>query len=312
MIPNYLMMKGTCRLMPREIVPIAKDYGRIPEQGRIRLGVKTERAMRSLDTFRFTSPDPGAIEAIATLYGGTMKEWNEKRATPQSQWEVITEATDIRVFLPQHSIDVWYEEWGGGGILRRCDGIDAQVEVKTPDGTDIDIVPCHCSGLIEQGKQMMCRPYTRLSVILPEIRFGGTWRLESKGWNASKELPAMAQVIAQMQTIGIVEGRLSIEKRTKISGGQTRHFVVPKLSMDTSPLEIMAGGARPQNVSLPEPEMPAISTVKEVFPDIEVVDAVIVAAPGEDAWEEGWDKPPPGIAVKKNPNPPPKYLKIND
>ena len=301
--------------MPREIVPIAKDYGRIPEQGRIRLGVKTERAMRSLDTFRFTSPDPGAIEAIAALYGGKMKAWNDKKATPQSQWEVITETDDIRVFLPQHSIDVWYEEWGGGGILRRCDGVDAQVEVKTPDGTDIDIVPCHCSELIEQGKQMRCRPYTRLSVILPEIRFGGTWRLESKGWNASKELPAMAQVIAQMQTIGIVEGRLSLEKRTKISGGQTRHFVVPKLSMDTSPLEIMAGGARPQSVSLPEPEMTAIDRVKEVFPDAEVVDAEIVFAPGQDTevpYVEGWDKPPPGVAVKKNPNHPPKYLKVDD
>jgi hypothetical protein len=213
---------------------------------------------------------------------------------------------------------VWYEEWGGGGILRRCDGVDAQVEVKTPDGTDIDIVPCHCSELIEQGKQMRCRPYTRLSVILPEIRFGGTWRLESKGWNASKELPAMAQVIAQMQTIGIVEGRLSLEKRTKISGGQTRHFVVPKLSMDTSPLEIMAGKAIPR-IEQEIPEPPALSeTVQKQVDDFTmhaIVDAEIVEegaeitfAPGSD----GWDKPPSGVAVKKNPNPPPKYLKVDD
>ena len=292
--------------MPKDIVPIARNYGRIPEQGRIRLGVKTERAMKSLDTFRFTSPDPGAIEAIAALYGGDMRPWSDKRATPKEQWEVITTTNEIRIFLPQHSIDVWYEEWSGGGLLRRCDGIEAQVEVKTPDGTDIDIVPCHCAGLVENGKQMMCRPYTRLSVILPEIRFGGTWRLESKGWNASKELPAMAQVIAQMQTIGIVEGKLSLEKRTKISGGQTRHFVVPRLSTDTSPLEIMSGAARPQyqveSMMKETQELAAVEQVQEIFPGAEIIEAEIVEE------VEGWEKPPKGVSVKMNPTPPPKYI----
>ena len=286
--------------MPKDIVPIAKDYGRIPEQGRIRLGVKTERAMKALDTFRFPSPDPGAIEAIAGLYGGEMRPWTEKKATPQEQWEVITEANSIRVFLPQHSIDVWYEEWSGGGLVRRCDGIEAQVEITTPDGTDIDIVPCHCSQLIDKGQQMKCRPYTRLSVILPEIRFGGTWRLESKGWNASKELPAMAQVIAQMQTIGIVEGKLSLEKRTKISGGQTRHFVVPKLSTDTSPLEIMAGGARPQYQIEPD-EVPVLAPIPlvEVLKE-DIVDAEVIPPP----------VPQTGAILKKNPNPPPKFIPV--
>ena len=281
--------------MPKDIVPIVKDYGRMPEQGRIRLGMKTERAMKALDTFRFTSPDPGAIEAIAALYGGKARPWSDKKASPKEQWEVVTEANSIRVFLPQHSIDVWYEEWSGGGLLRRCDGIEAQVEIKTPDGTDIDIVPCHCSQLIEKGQQMKCRPYTRLSVILPEIRFGGTWRLESKGWNASKELPAMAQVIAQMQTIGIVEGVLSLEKRTKVSGGQTKHFVVPKLSTDTSPVEIMAGAARPQaQIETPTPALDA------------VIDAEII----EEGAEIAGDSQHISVPMKKNPNPPPKFIPV--
>ena len=292
--------------MPKDIVPIAKDYGRIPEQGRIRLGVKTERAMKALDTFRFSSPDPGAIEAIAALYGGKARPWSDKRATPKEQWEVITEADSIRVFLPQHSIDVWYEEWSGGGLLRRCDGIEAQVEIKTPDGTDIDIVPCHCSQLIDKGQQMKCRPYTRLSVILPEIRFGGTWRLESKGWNASKELPAMAQVIAQMQAIGIVEGVLSLEKRTKVSGGQTKHFVVPKLSTDTSPLEIMAGAARPQ-VQIEAPALTeAVQKQVDDFTMLAVVDAEIV----EEGAEITGDSQHISVPMKKNPNPPPKFIPV--
>ena len=44
----------------KPIKPLAQ-LGRAPEQGRIRLGVKTERAMKSLDTFRFTSLDKSAI-----------------------------------------------------------------------------------------------------------------------------------------------------------------------------------------------------------------------------------------------------------
>ena len=60
----------------------------------------------------------------------------------------------------------------------------------------------------------------------------------------------MVAVMAQMQAIEIVEGVLSLETRTTVSGGLTKDFVVPKLSTDASPLEIMAGGARPQHCRL--------------------------------------------------------------
>ena len=72
----------------KPIKPLA-ELGRTPEQGRIRLGVKTARAMKSLDTFRFTSPDKAAIEQIAFIYGGTVKSWTPPRQK-QQQWEVIT------------------------------------------------------------------------------------------------------------------------------------------------------------------------------------------------------------------------------
>ena len=123
--------------------------------------------------------------------------------------------------------------------------------------------------------------------------------MESKGWNASKELPAMAAVIAQMQAIGIVEGVLSLEKRTKVSGGQTKHFVVPKLSTDASPLEIMAGGARPQHQIEP-------SDVIEI-PMLGVVDAEIVEEGAEIAIAPGQDI---SVPMKKNPNPPPKFIPV--
>ena len=140
---------------------------------------------------------------------------------------------------------------------------------------------------------MLCDPHTRLNVILPDVRFGGTWRIESKGWNASRELPAMINLIYSMQQQGMTVARLSLEKRKKISGGKTRNFVVPKLSVDSTPLEIMEGDAVPK---IEQPEVPAI----EERSTVEIIEAEIV--------EEGWDTPPSGVAVKKNPNPPPKYI----
>jgi hypothetical protein len=266
----------------KEIVPL-KNLGRMPEQGRIRLGIKTERAMKSLDTFRFTSPDKKAIEQISVFYGGSVNSWTPPR-TKQEQWEVITEASELRVFLPPHSIDVWYEAWSGGGCQRRCDGVMAEIPMKTPDGMDIDSVPCPCAA----ENSMICAPYTRLRVILPDVKFGGVWRLESKGWNAANEMPGMAGMLEQMQSIGLAECQLILEKRSKVSGGQTRHFVVPRLAMDASPEEIMGGGG--QATALEDPQPPALSPI---------VDAEIV---------EGWDIPPVGITVVKNPDPPPKYL----
>ena len=279
----------------KKVQALTENYSRIPEHGRIRLGMQDEGRgfPKSLDTFRFTSPDRDAIENISLIYGGSVKVWNNKKATPQNQWEVITEVSDISVFLPPNSIDVWYEEWSGGGLLRRCDGIEAQVESQTPDGIGTDIVPCLCSQMIDKGGSMKCSPVTRLNVILPDVRFGGTWRIESKGWNASRELPAMINLIYSMQQQGMTVARLGLEKRKKTSGGKTRNFVVPKLSVDSTPLEIMEGGAVPK---IEQPVAPAL----EERSTTEIIEAEIV--------EDGWDTPPSGVSVKKNPNPPPKYI----
>lgn len=258
------------------------ELNRIPEQGRIRTGVKTDRAMKALDTFRFTSQDRDAICQIADVYGGHVAEWSPPRSK-MKQWEVITGTSELRVFLPQNSITVWYEEWSGGGLVRRCDGVTMTQPVKTPDGVEMDESPCECS-------RVGCVPHTRLQVILPEVRFGGVWRLESKGWNAANELPGMAHMLEQLQSMGIVEGTLSLEKRSKVSGGQTRNFIVPKLSTDTSPVEILSGAAGVSSLSSTStPELPAVEVV-----DVEEV--------------EGWDIPPPNVSVKKNPDPPPRFI----
>ena len=119
---------------------------------------------------------------------------------------------------------------------------------------------------------------------------------ESKGWNAANEMPSMATMLQQMQTMGLMEGRVVLEHRSRVAGGQTKHFVLPRLAMDTSPMEILSGEAKVGSLqqAVAAPELEAAATV--------IVDAEIV----QDV--KGWDTPPAGVSVKKNPDPPPKFI----
>ena len=271
--------------------------------------------MKSLDTFRFTSPDKPAIEQLAKVYGGNVGRWTAPRSK-QPQWEVITESSEIRVYLPPHSIDVWYESWSAGGCQRRCDGVTAEVPTRSPDGMDIDTVPCLCD---QEKTPQQCAPYTRLRVILPDVKFGGIWRMESKGWNAANEMPGMATVLEQLQSTGLAQCQLILEQRTKVSGGQTKHFVVPRLSMDASPEELLEGKGRAMALENPrgagfiqdqvivcDAELNA--GVSKPLTEAEILDASVVDAEIVNNASVGWDKPPAGVKVKKNPDPPPKFI----
>jgi hypothetical protein len=103
----------------------------------------------------------------------------------------------------------------------------------------------------------------------------------------------MAEMLEQLQSIGIVEGQLSLEKRTSMSSGQVRHFIVPRLSTDTSPMEILSGNATVSALS--STSVPALEQAEVI--DVELVDEV-----------EGWDIPPVNTKVRKNPNPPPRFI----
>ncbi len=227
--------------MARTPVPLTQLDRRPPEAGRIRMGEKTDRAMRSLDRFRFTSPDQTLIQAIAALYGGTVRPWNEPRAKVKQQWQVTITASEIDVYMPQDGLSIWYEMWAGGGCQRRCDGVECQVPMETGPGQhELVMTPCICD-----ARQLMeCKPYTRLSVIIPNIPFAGVWRLESKGWNAAHELPGMADLISTLQGSGqMVQATLGVERRDEMVMGKKQSFVVPKLAIKQTVLELQTGAA---------------------------------------------------------------------
>lgn len=271
--------------MSRTIVPV-KDFGRrMVEHGRIRLGVKAGRAMKSIDTFRFTSPDETAIRQLAEQFGGEARPWSDPKASPINQWEVVSTSSEIAVWIIPGGLDVNYEMWSGGGCVRRCDGVECETSQRSFDADyEPVMVPCICSS---KGK-LECRPYTRLNVIIPSIRFGGSWRLESKGWNAAEELPGMAEMLSNIQDGGHLRGRLRLEHRQ--SQGGRRKFVVPTLAIDVSVNEMLAGGADVRGLAMIPPvfegehvaEIPSVSSdlsrsLGQVGSDVDdIVDAVIV------------------------------------
>lgn len=246
---------------------------RVQEAGKIRMGVKTAKAMKAIDTFRFTSPHRDCIDQLAALYGGQVKPWSDPKASPNDQFEVVTTSSEITVLIPPGGLSTHYELWAGSGNARRCDG--ERVVTVQPNGEDLE-QQCICHAT----QNMECRPYTRLAVVLPEVTFRGTWTLTTKSWNAAEEMAAMERLIEQLQQRqDIVECKLAIEKRSRVTKSGKKNFVVPVISIGHTVQEI-AGGAAQWSLGAGTPALdptqralnPAASedvAEAEVIPDVE-------------------------------------------
>lgn len=285
----------------RVVVPLRELGSRLPEHGRIRLGVKGTSSRgkvipKSIETFRFTSPDEKVINQLAARYGGTVKPWSDPKASPSHQFEVITEAKELRVWLPDaDALSVWYELWTGKGCVRRCDGETVQTPVISgPDEGTWDESSCICSAT----GNMECRPYTRLRVVLPDVTFGGCWRLETKGWNAAAELPEMERMLAILRTTGMVEATLRLESRQ--SQGGSKKFVVPVLNIGATPEAMLGGAGGVKAIEQKIDGPPALSIAAEPtyngrpaldpeFPgtDDDIVEAEIIEGPWHSKEMEG-------------------------
>lgn len=277
------------------VVPVNQLGRRMPEAGRIRLGAKGDRGQpRSLTTLRFTSENEHAIREIATLYGGEPKPWNPRGS--RSEWEVVTQAKSVPIVLPPDPLGSTptYELWSGGGLVRRCDGEYTTVQRPTPDGYEAAEIPCVCSA----QESLECKVTTRLSVLLPEIRFSGSWRLETHGWYAAKELPGMVETIQTLQNRGFARAVLALERRTEVSKGQTRNFVVPVLRTDHTVNEIVGGanalGALAPPVATTPLALPSMPLLDEQIAEAEIVDSADAEIIEETVGSAPWRR----IAIK--------------
>jgi hypothetical protein len=187
------------------------------ELGRIRLGHKAATQNggsrpAKLAAFRFTSPSERYIRDLAELYGGEPRPWDNGG---KPEFEVFTEAKSIPVIAIKGGLSQWLETWSGGGCIHRCDG-EVNVLTNTPCGP-------------EDPNHVNAKPTTRLSVMLPELEAIGAWRMESKGWNAAAEIPAVAELA---QFVGdMVPAHLNLVERRSIKDGKTSRFVVPVLDL---------------------------------------------------------------------------------
>lgn len=223
-------------------MPIIGLQRRLRECGRIRLGEqrtssKGKRYPASLPTFRFTSADRPAIDAVAEQWGGQVRQW-QSPAGPQ--WEVTVDRDRIGVIVPPTDLALsqWLELWDAGGCKRRCDGSTETLS----DG------PCLCDPNARE-----CQPTTRLSVIVPDLPAFGLWRLETHGYYAAVELAGVVDV-ANRLPVEFIEAVLRIDqrvvKRTDDKGEiVTQHFTVPVLDLGLTFRELLAPAA--SNPALP-------------------------------------------------------------
>lgn len=199
------------------------------ELGRIRTGYSTPhaapkkrpQAQRSA-TFILSSHSREYVERAAALYGGTAEEW-----TPQgskiSQFRVITEAREMRAILPPGDpLSQDNELWTGGGCARRCDGVTEKLSRR----------PCLClaehgEAWHEQPAGSVCKPTSRLNVMLADLPDFGVWRLETHSYYAADAMAGgIDAVLAATDGKSPMPLRMWIEQREVKRRGKTKRFPV--------------------------------------------------------------------------------------
>lgn len=202
------------------------------ELGRIRTGYsrpnqdpKRRRVPVKSQTFILSSHSREYIERAAELYGGTVEEWTPQN-TSVAQYRVITEAKELRAILPAGDpLSQSYEMWSGGGCSRRCDGETEQLTRQ----------PCVCLARYgedwhERKPDEVCRPTSRISVMLPDLPDLGVWRLETKSYYAADAMAGGLDIVLQATGgKGLLPVRMWIEQRTAVRNGKTKQFQVVML-----------------------------------------------------------------------------------
>lgn len=205
-------------------MPINDIQPRLRQIIRVRMGQKVpakkkgETRPEALTTWRLTSPHQGVIEQCAALWGGKVEEMADPASA--DRWEVITEASVLPCAIaPIDGFSQWYETWSAGGCQRRCDGLRELIgDTECLCGPDPD--------------ERVCKPTTRVTLVLTDIDELAGARLESHGYNAASELAYVEAMFAAARARRtMIPAELRIAARTAKKDGHTVHFVVPEVAV---------------------------------------------------------------------------------
>lgn len=208
------------------------------ELGRIRTGQRVQAQSGKLrpdklETFKFTSPIEHLIIEVAALYGGEPGPYVSEGVRGK-QFQVVTDTNTIPVYLPQQRIDPFYERWAGGVCTRRCDSIR----------DSIHDAPCDCD---PDPEERICKPTTRLNVMLADVPGLGQWRLETHSVYAAMEMTQLAGLLGAVSMP--IPGRLVLESRLrkffnrKKQQVETRDYYVPIVVIDSvTARQVQIGG----------------------------------------------------------------------
>ena len=238
-------------------VPVEGITPRVQEIGRIRMGERGPKgAPVKLKTFRLTSNDRRVLDAAATLYGGTVRQWDG--APDEGMWQLTTAAAELDILIPRslRSVTQAWELWQGGSCERRCDGRTEAISGG----------PCICGSA--RGDEGSCDIVTRLSVILPRLPGLGLWRLDTGGWHAASTIPSTIDLLLALDPRPMVPAVLrAVQGSSKVresTGKVTTHrFVRPMLDAPGITIGQLVGSAATEAPQLESGERPAPPTAAE-------------------------------------------------
>jgi hypothetical protein len=245
------------------------------ELGRLRTGYsipsddpkKRPRPVKS-KTWVLSSHAEHYVSAAAEAWGGKVERW-QPQGSGAPQFRVITEAELIEAILPPGDpLSQANEKWTGGGCIRRCDGEIEQISRH----------PCLCRAehgpewhLLRQDlytKDKVCAATSRLNVVLPDMPDVGVWRVETHSWYAANELAGTVDmVLSGTGGKGLVPVTLRIEPRTRVAGGQTKHFPVVVVEIRGVTTRQALTGPLPTAVALDPTGTRAVAAIEAPRPD---------------------------------------------
>ena len=235
--------------------------------GRLRLGEQVKASngkMRpsKLTTWRFTTASKVSADAIARLYGGEVRDWN-------NEFEIITRESAIGVTVPPRDevVSQWYEMWNKGGAVRRCSSQHEQLSngpclcphAKNPnDADEVSRCALERSRLASLNPPQACKLVTRISVMIPDLPGLGIFRLDTGSYYAAVEIGDTAEILQIARDRGVfLPAVLRIEQRSRVANGQTKKYPVPVLEITRTLRQITSGELEAGGIAAQLPPVPS-------------------------------------------------------